>query len=320
MASAMVAVASTMAFSTVARAGVIGQLPPGTPAAGCVAQGDLFQFTTSQGDNYEVKDEGVLTSWSTNAAANPGQQVTFKLFRQVAPGSFVVLAHDTRSLAPGVVNTFKALIPVKPGDIIGLNSGNAATVPNACEFPAEESDSIFFFNGDAGDGANISTHVDDDQFRVNVSATTVAPPSIRTDRPVDLGSIAGGKSIVLTGFNFVDVSAVTFGGVPAAGFTVDSPTQITAVAPPGKTLDTISLAVTNVAGTAVTPDVFSYEGCLVPKLTGKKLSVAKTKLTAAGCRLGRVKGRRSKRAKVVKQSPAKGKLLPPGSKVGVKLR
>ena len=45
------------------------------------------------------------------------------------------------------------------------------------------------------------------------------------------GSILGGTTVVITGSSLGSVSAVTFGGTPAASFTVDSPTQVTAVSP-----------------------------------------------------------------------------------------
>lgn len=45
------------------------------------------------------------------------------------------------------------------------------------------------------------------------------------------GPTAGGTSVVLTGTDFTGATAVTFGGIAAASFTVDSSTQITAVTP-----------------------------------------------------------------------------------------
>jgi len=38
--------------------------------------------------------------------------------------------------------------------------------------------------------------------------------------------------VTITGARFTDATAVTFGATPAASFTVDSDTQITAVSPP----------------------------------------------------------------------------------------
>ena len=60
--------------------------------------------------------------------------------------------------------------------------------------------------------------------------------------------------------------------------------------------------------------------CVVPALKGKKVAAAKAKLTAADCTLGKVKGKKSKSAKVTKQSTAAGKTLPAGAKVGVTVK
>ena len=59
--------------------------------------------------------------------------------------------------------------------------------------------------------------------------------------------------------------------------------------------------------------------CAVPKLAGKKLKPAKKALLKADCKLGKVKGHKSKSAKVAKQNPKPGKILAPGAKVSVKL-
>jgi len=62
--------------------------------------------------------------------------------------------------------------------------------------------------------------------------------------------------------------------------------------------------------------------CIVPKLIGKKLKAAKKGLTKTDCKLGKVtkkKGVTAKTGKVKKQNPKAGKVLPPGSKVNVKL-
>jgi PASTA domain len=59
--------------------------------------------------------------------------------------------------------------------------------------------------------------------------------------------------------------------------------------------------------------------CVVPKLTGKSLKADRKRLVKAGCRLGKVKGRKSASARVTKQSPKPGNILPLGAKVSVKL-
>src|SRR5690606_1355456 len=45
----------------------------------------------------------------------------------------------------------------------------------------------------------------------------------------------GGTEVVITGTNFQNVTDVTFNGISAASYTVDSATQITAVLPAGDT-------------------------------------------------------------------------------------
>ncbi|HEY5051786.1 MAG TPA: PASTA domain-containing protein, partial [Solirubrobacterales bacterium] len=63
----------------------------------------------------------------------------------------------------------------------------------------------------------------------------------------------------------------------------------------------------------------SVARCIVPSLKGRSLTAGRKKLKKADCRLGRVRGGRAKAGKVRKQSPKPGVLLPPGSRVSVKL-
>jgi hypothetical protein len=61
--------------------------------------------------------------------------LTLKIFRLVSGDTYRVIAHDgPRDLVGGTVNNFQVNIPVVPGDLIGLNTANAASVPNACDF------------------------------------------------------------------------------------------------------------------------------------------------------------------------------------------
>lgn len=48
----------------------------------------------------------------------------------------------------------------------------------------------------------------------------------------NIGPSTGGFQVVITGTGFVDVTSVKFGPLPALDYTVDSPTQITAICPP----------------------------------------------------------------------------------------
>jgi len=59
--------------------------------------------------------------------------------------------------------------------------------------------------------------------------------------------------------------------------------------------------------------------CVVPALKGQSLKVDRRRLREAGCRLGDVRGIRSKTAKVIKQFPAPGTTRAASAEVAVKL-
>ena len=76
-------------------------------------------------------------------------------------------------------------------------------------------------------GASGDTVADDYTYKI------VPAPTITSVSP-DSSSTAGGTSVTIRGTDFIGLSgasAVTFGGLPATSYTVDSPTQIRATAP-----------------------------------------------------------------------------------------
>jgi hypothetical protein len=63
----------------------------------------------------------------------------------------------------------------------------------------------------------------------------------------------------------------------------------------------------------------SVPACEVPVLQGRTLRAARRALLQAGCRLGPIRGRRGRGARVIKQYRPAYKTLPAGTAVGVKL-
>ncbi|WP_327287385.1 IPT/TIG domain-containing protein [Streptomyces sp. NBC_01198] len=80
----------------------------------------------------------------------------------------------------------------------------------------------------------------------SVTYTYAATPSLISISPSQ-GPAAGGTTVVLTGTGLNGATAVTFGSNPATGFTVNSATQITAVAPAGT--GAVPVTVTTTGGT-----------------------------------------------------------------------
>lgn len=299
----------------------LGQLATAaTPTFNCEygAPFDELQTSVAAGNSYVAPSPGVITSWSTQTGTNPGQTLGMKVYRPTGAGTFLVVGQDgPRSLTSGL-NTFPVGIPVQAGDILGIFL--PPSVHSDCLFETGlAGDVISWQEGNSPVGSSFPIQETYSENRLNIAATLLPPPTISAIAPAE-GSIKG-ASVVITGANFASVTGVSFGSVPAT-FTVNSEGQITAVAPPSKTLSKVQVTVTTAAGSATSAQTFAYKGCKVPQLKGKKLKAAKKKIRKGGCKLGKVKklgGATAKTGKVTKQSPKPGKILAPGSKVKVTL-
>lgn len=302
----------------------LGQLAAANPPPVCSGgPGDIVQAVLSGGPSYVVPAPGgAITSWSTNAAAGAGQTLKLKVFRPVSASTYTVVAHDgPRALTPSTLNTFPTEIPVQTGDVIGLNDQNAPSAHNACLFATGAGDAFATgAPGDVADGSTEALGTIVGGYRLNLSAVLQQPPAVTEVQPPE-GSIAGGTAMVITGHDLTGATSVTFGASAASSFTVNSDIQITAVAPPATTPGPVDIAVTTVAGTTspASADRFTYVACVVPKLKGKSLKAARKALGRADCRLGKVRGKKGKRARVKKQSVKPRTVLPPGAKVGVRV-
>jgi hypothetical protein len=127
----------------------------------------------------------------------------------------------------------------------------------------------FWAHSFTGSVPGISGDVEEDYFDGaynggNLCAMTVSnpestsPPAVSAVSPRS-GPAAGGTPVTITGTNFVGASSVTFGGMPAASFTVVSAGEITAVSPAGAS-GTVDVVVTTNQGAspANAADQFTY--------------------------------------------------------------
>jgi hypothetical protein len=279
---------------------------------------DELQTSVAAGNSYVAPSAGVITAWSTQVGTTPDQVLGMKIYRPAGPETYLVVGQDGPHALVSGLNTFTVNIPVQAGDILGIFL--PPSVPTDCGFETGlEGDVISWQEGNHAPGSTFSIQETYSKNRLNISASLLPPPTISSIAPAE-GSIKG-ATVVIAGTNFASVTGVSFGSAPAT-FTVDSEGQITAVAPPSKTLSAVSVTVTTAAGTASSAQTFAYKGCKVPKLKGKKLKAAKKKIRKAGCRLGKVKklhGATAKTGKVTKQGPKPGKILAPGAKIKITL-
>jgi len=97
--------------------------------------------------------------------------------------------------------------------------------------------------------------------------STASVPSV-SSLGTTTGNTAGGTSVTVNGSNFTGTTAVMFGLVPAASFTVVSSSQITAVSPP-QASGTLDVLVTTYSGTSAASgsDQFTYTTASTPSVT-----------------------------------------------------
>lgn len=102
-----------------------------------------------------------------------------------------------------------------------------------------------------------------------------APPTVTSLFPGS-GSVVGGNLVQITGSGFTGVTAVDFGSLPAASYTVESPNLINAIAPttvaastPTGSPGTVDVTVTNLAGASSTSagDQYTYLASVPPCTT-----------------------------------------------------
>ena len=78
---------------------------------------------------------------------------------------------------------------------------------------------------------------------------TKTPPTVTAVSP-DNGPKGGGTVVTITGTGFTGATSVSFGGIPATSFTINSATQITATSPAQNNPGTINVIVTTPDGTS----------------------------------------------------------------------
>jgi len=218
------------------------------------------------------------------------------------------------------LQTFNTNLKVRSGDLIGIDPTSGDDLIGVADVSGAGYASIFPtpFEGSvvpAGEPASGK--------EIELAAEIQPAPEITAVTP-PFGSIAGGTVVTIAGTNFTQASEVKFGAT-AAGFTVDSDTEITATVPSSTRPGGVDVSVTTFAGTNPNTrfDDYVYTACVVPKVKNRTLRVAKSLLRRRGCKLGHVKKVDASKAKevgkVLKQQPQAGKILPPGARVRIQL-
>ena len=312
------AISACALFASAAQASTItiGSVLPAGSTPTPFGQVETF-FNTAlpeKGANLVSPVTGTIVRWRVLDAA--GGPFYLRVLRPNGSGGYSAAgtSNPATPTGPGL-QTFSANLPIRAGDLIGVDPSSGTDTIGIAEVPGASYGFVF---PPPFDGATVAPSGSVSGKEVELSAEVQPRPAVSSVEP-DAGSIAGGTKVTITGTDFTSASAVKFGSVAATGFTVESDTQITAIAPRSKKVRSVDVTVTTLAGTspADRDDLFFYEGCVVPKLKGKALKKAKKALRRADCKLGKVKHGEGEPGEVVKQSSKPGKVMKPGSKVSV---
>lgn len=261
---------------------------------------------------------GAILSWHLQGSG--GGPFRLRVLRPAGPDTYTSVGTSAAVTAAAAdtqnVETFATTLPIQAGDLVAIDvvkgvrlgiTANPASVIGAIE-------PILVEGGT--DTLDVTTAGAEWAF----NAVVQPAPTITAVNP-KAGSFKGGTKVTITGTDLTGASAVTFGGIAAKRFTVDSESKITAVAPARKKLGSAPIAVTTIAGSA-TFSRFKLTACVVPKLKQKTLKAAKKKLKKAGCKVGKVTKVGDASAKtgvVAQQGEPAGKKLAPGTKIAVTL-
>jgi len=314
---AVAAMSACALLATAAQASTVtvgSVLPTGSVATEFKQVRTFFNAALPEkGANLTSPVTGAIVRWRMQDPA--GGPFALRVLRPNGTGGYMAAgtSNPVTPAAGGGLQTFTTLLPVQAGDLIGVDPTNAtdkigiATVPGA---------SFGFIFPPPFDGSTVAPSGGFPGEEVELSAEVQPAPAITSITP-DFGSVVGGTSVKITGTNLGGASAVKFGDVPATSFKAETETQITAIAPASVKVGSVDVTATSLAGTSPTVknDLFFYEGCVVPKLKGKKVKAAKKALGRADCKVGKITRRKGKPGKVLKQNPKAGKVLAPRTKV-----
>ncbi|WP_244623033.1 IPT/TIG domain-containing protein [Bradyrhizobium sp. MOS001] len=219
----------------------------GATAATGVTVNSATQITATSPAGTSTIDIRVTTAGGTSATSAADQ------FTYVATPAVTSLSPTSGPAAGGTVVTitgtnFTGVTAVSFGGTAAAGfTFNSATSITATS-PAGAAGTVDVRVTTPGGTSAISAA---DQF------TYAGPPSITSISPTG-GPLGGGTIVTITGANLSGATVVTFGATAAAGFTVNSATQITATSPAGA--GTVDIRVTTVGGTSAmsAADQFSY--------------------------------------------------------------
>ena len=206
--------------------------PPGTGAVNVTVT--TSQGTSTQTVTYTYVTAPVLSSLAPTQGPTAGG-TTVTLTGTNLTGATAV-SFDATAATSFTVNSPTQITAVAPAHAAGA-AAVTVTTPGGTSNP--DNPVAYFF------------------YATAPSATNIAPSS---------GTVAGGTTVILTGSGFINATAVRFDATAATSFTVNSPSQITAVTP-AHAAGAAAVTVTTPGGTSNALDYFYLAAPTLTSLT-----------------------------------------------------
>ncbi|HEX6667537.1 MAG TPA: PASTA domain-containing protein [Solirubrobacterales bacterium] len=270
---------------------------------------------------------GTVIRWRIFQAAPPFQY-RLRLVDPLGLATFIGAGGSAPATPAGPgIETFQTQIPIQAGQQIGLDL--PADGPIGFLQGGTTSSYAFIEEPPLGEGETrtLGPGELENEGELAFNADVQPPPTVAAYSPPG-GPINGGTAVTIIGTDLAGATSVTFGGIRAVSYSVDSENQVTAITPPFPNPGTYAIRVTTRAGGASPIAAFAVgassvaPSCKVPDVKGKHLKGAKKRIRKAGCGVGKLtklKGATAKTGKVRRTSPKAGASVPSGSKVRIVL-
>ena len=214
-------------------------------------------FGGTSASSYTVNSSTQITALTPARAVGVAQvQVTNPAGTAVAPVSFNYFAPPTiTSISPNTgSNVGGTSVTITGTNLTGATAVTFGGV-NATSFIVNSSNQITAITP-VGAIGTVTLQVATPGGAATSSYTySVSAPTITALSPVS-GSTSGGNTVVITGTNLLSSTSVSFGGVAALSYVVNSASQITAVAP-ARAAGAVTLTVTTPGGSATATYTYS---------------------------------------------------------------
>ncbi len=222
-------------------------LAPNGALSGTPTAGGTFNFTVTATDSSTGTGAPYTGSraysWTINGATLAMSPASGALPSATMGTAYTQTFTASNGVSPYSYSVFSGALPA--GLTLSSNGvlSGTPTVFGAFSFAIRASDSA------TGSGPYTVLN----NYTLNIAQAVPVVTSISPDN----GTTAGGTTVIITGTNFQNASAVTFGGTAATAYNVDSPTQITATTP-AHAAGAVNVAVTTPGGSGTLAGGFTY--------------------------------------------------------------